>query len=307
MEAAMRLRQVAVVLTAFTLAGCGAARPGGTGPGGKPAALVTVSRRGGPPGTTRAAALRLAGRLIAENVLPPGARRLPQQPVPPLLRQVMGPIGVTAMVDIYHLFTLPVSMRRAEAFLIRHAPAGMHGGQAGNAGGPNGPWEMAVSYAPDRLPRGISSASLGDTIVPAPHGGSLLRQDAQVVWYPPRSAAEYIAVRDYRAVRVDAWLLNPYRHVTRSFTSPGVIGRLARLLNSLPASSGGMYSCPIEAATYRLTFEAVSGQPDVVVGADGCAVDTISVGGARQPALADFGKLIALTGKIMRVRDHATP
>jgi hypothetical protein len=291
----MRLSHVAVVLTVFTLAGCGAAQSAGTGP-------VTVSRHNGPPGTTRTAALRLARGLIGANVLPPGARGLPQRPVPRLLRQVSGPIGVTDMVDIYHLFALPVSMRRAEAFLIKHAPAGMHSRQLGNAGGPNGPWEMAVSYAPNRPTRGISSASLIDTIVPAPHGRSLLREDAQVVWSPLRSAAEYIAVSDYRAVRIDAWLLNPSRHITRTFTSRGVIGRLARLLNSLPASSGGMYNCPLEFGTDTLTFMPVAGHPDVVVRSSGCPADTISVGGARQPALADFGTLIALISKILHIQ-----
>jgi hypothetical protein len=294
----MRLRQVVGVLAVVALAGCGTAT-----------ALLTAGHRGGPPPGTRADALRLARRLIAENVLPPGARGLPQRPIPLGLRQVGGQaIGVKSSVDVYRLFALPVSMRQAAAFLARHAPAGTRSGGTGQSGGPGGITEMDVSYFLNRLAPGISSAGLTDTVVPARRGGSLLRIDAQVIWNPPRSAAEHIDPRDYRAVRIHAELYgHGAQHVTRTFTARGVIGRLARLLNGLPASPGGLYPCPLQLATYQLTFEPKASQPKIVVATQGCSSDTVTVGGARQPALEDFGKLTALAGQITRVRPSLVP
>jgi hypothetical protein len=289
----MRLRQISGVLVVVALAGCGTAT-----------AVPTPSHRGGPPTGTRAAALRLAGRLIAEDVLPPGRRRLPQRPVPPGLRAAFGQLaGVKSSVDVYRLFALPISMRQAAAFLARHAPAGTHNGGTGQTARPGGITEMDFSYFLNRVTRGISSAALTDTVVPAPHGGSLLRTDAQVTWYPPRSAAEHIDPRDYRAVRIDAEVtVSSPRHLSRTFTARGVIGRLARLLDSLPAYPGGLVPCPLAMVTYQLTFEPVAGQPTIVVDSTGCPGDPVTAGGATQPALEDSYKLTLLADHIMHIR-----
>lgn len=290
----MRLRQVAGAIMVMALAGCGTATA--LSAGGHRA-----GHRGGPPSGTRAESLRLARQLMGRNLLPPGARALPQRPVPPGLRHAsFGLLFVKSSVDIYRLFAVPASMRQTAAYLGRHAPAGMKSGGTGQASGRNGVTEMDVSYSPNREPRGISSAMLIDTIVPAPHGGALLRVDVQVIWYPPRSAAEYLPVKDYRAVQIDAWLAFNGRHVRRTFTTRAILGKLTRLLNGLPASPGGVFPCPAEFANYQLTFEPVAGHPKVVVDTSGCPSDTISVAGRTQPALAD-GQLVTLVDKIMNI------
>ncbi len=290
----MRLRQVAGAIMVVALAGCGTATA-------LPVTGHGKGHHGGPPSGTRSASLRLARQLMARDPLPPGARGLPQHPVPPGLRQVPGQIGVKTLADIYRLFAVPASMRQTAAYIGKHAPAGMTSGGTGQIGGRHGVTEMDVEYFLNRTPRGVSSADLIDTIVPAPHGGALLRVDAQVIWYPPRSAAEYLVAKDFRAVRIDAWLALSGRHVRRTFTSRGVIGRLTRVLNSLPASPGGLFPCPLEIVSYRLTFEPVAGHPEAVVNTAGCTSDTISVGGVTQPALVDSGQFGTLVGKIMHI------
>jgi hypothetical protein len=295
----MRVRQVTGVLLIVALAGCGTATAL-SGPGAHGG-----SRPGGPPPGSRAASLRLARQLMARNPLPPGARRLPQRPVPPGLRQVPTQAGVKSAVDVYRLFALPTSMRKTVAFIGKHAPAGMKSGGTGQTGGRDGVTETDVSYFLGKLPRGISSAGLTDTVVAAPHGGALLRVDAQVIWYPPRSAAEYLVAKDYRAVQIDATLFGgKERHVRKTFTSRALIGKLTRLLDGLPASPGGAFPCPIILVSYRLTFEAVSGHPNVIVSTSGCTTDTISVGGVSQPTLEDNG-FATLVGKIMHL--HPSP
>jgi hypothetical protein len=290
----MRVRQMAGAIMVVALAGCGTATA-------LPTAGHRTGHRGGPPSGTRAESLRLARKLMARNILPPSARRLPQHPVPPGLRQVALQDGVKSSVDIYRLFAVPASMRQTAAYIGKHAPAGMKPGGSGSTGGRDGITEMDVSYFLNRSPKGISSAGLSDTIVPAPHGGALLRVDVQVIWYPPRSAAEYLAVKDYRAVQIDAWLSLSGRHVRRTFTSHAILGKLTRLLNGLPASPGGIFPCPLATVSYQLTFEPAPGHPKAVVNTSGCAFDTISVGGATAPSLADFGQLATLAGKIMHI------
>jgi hypothetical protein len=290
----MRIRQMTGVLLVVALAGCGTAT-----------ALDSAGHRhrGGPPPGNRAEALRLARHLMAEDPLPPGARRLPQRPVPPGLRQMPDGYGVKTIVDIYRLYALPDSMRRVAAYADAHTPAGMKSGGTSSTGVGGVTTEMGAGFFLNKPPQGISSAGLFDTIVPAPHGGALLRVDAEVTWYPPRSAAEYLVAKSYLAVRIDAWLTTKNRQIRRTFTSRAIIGKLTRLLNGLPASPGGIVPCPLAFAVYTLTFEPAAGQPKVVVNTSYCLADSISVGGVSQPGLVDNGKLGTLVAKLM----HVTP
>jgi len=64
-------------------------------------------------------------------------------------------------------------------------------------------------------------------VVPA-GGGSLLRADAQVTWFPPRTQAQHVDPARFRAVTVSATLFNSRRHTARrTFTAGAVIARLA--------------------------------------------------------------------------------
>jgi hypothetical protein len=127
------------------------------------------------------------------------------------------------------------------------------------------------------------------------------------VWYPPRSAAEYVNPENYRAVKVDAMFAGGARDIKRTLSARRVIVRLARLLNSLPAAPDWEGSCPSEWVTYQLTFEPVAHHPAIEVYADDCALDTVSTGGAEQPALSNFGDLAGLVGKIMHVSPAPRP
>jgi hypothetical protein len=77
----------------------------------------------------------------------------------------------------------------------------------------------------------------------------LVRADAGVSWFPPRSAAEQLNAASFRSVTITAMQVIPdKRTVTRRFASPAVIGQLVALVESLPATP----------------------DPGVVVDADGC-------------------------------------
>jgi hypothetical protein len=97
----------------------------------------------------------------------------------------------------------------------------------------------------------------------------VLRADAQVIWYPRRSAAEFVQLRQVRVAIVTAVLLNPKPHsVTRLIRSRPVVARLARLLNGMHAAPApGAMSCPEISAMYRVAFAASPGGRQLLMAA----------------------------------------
>jgi hypothetical protein len=180
---------------------------------------------------------------------------------------------------------------------------------SGPAGDPGRP-ARALTYSAGALPAGIYLAEVDLMVVPAAGGGSLLRADAQVVWYLTRSAAEFLNPADYRAVTVTAITVEaPRRHavpgpVTRQITSRQVIARLTRLLNGLPAAPLLLVLCPLFTRIYRVGFEATpAARPSVVVTAIGCLTDQVFVAGRAQPPLLDANsRLVTLLRQLLGLK-----
>src|SRR5271165_2444890 len=120
-----RLALAATAAVTLTACGSTAAPPASgsrTSPGGTPSASATRSApatqpdsatrpasaiRGCPPAGSRAEAAALAQLLLSRVPLPPGARRLPQTPLPPsLTAPAYGYAGGSASLDQYQLFVL---------------------------------------------------------------------------------------------------------------------------------------------------------------------------------------------------------
>ena len=135
----------------------------------------------------------------------------------------------------------------------------------------------------------------------APHGTTLARADAEVVWYPPRTAAEYLRPAAIRSARVTADLASPRpRHVARMIRSRRAIARLAALLNGMRAADKGSMSCPSFDRSYHVIFTSRVGRPRVAVEPTGCATDSVSVNGNAQPPLWDpAGRLIHVLNKLL--------
>jgi hypothetical protein len=315
-----------IVAAAVFLAGCGQARPGVLLARGHAAAHQREpAGGGGPPAGSRSAALALAGRLLSGLIVPPGARAVAPgaaagapRGLAPLLRRPSLPLGGDAsqQVDVHRVFSLRLSMAAAQSFLEAHVPAGMRlngysqfadpGGSASGRGMTAEPGEAAmlsVSYAPRALPAGINQAELDASVVPAPGGGSVLRADAEAIWYPRRSAAENLDAAGIRAVRISAQLLNPRPHaVTRTFTAAAVIARVVRRFDGLPAAPYAPVSC-LMFGTYKLTFiPSAAAAPRTVVTASGCATDGVTVGGAAQPPLLGGEDLARLGMRLLHLR-----
>jgi hypothetical protein len=264
-----------------------------------------AGRAGHVPFATRAESVRLARRLLAKVVLPPGTRRFHGRRLPADLRSPAEEPLSDHLVDVHRVFTEGRSMGGTIAFLDHHHPAGWSNAGTGEAynidHGKKIITEEDVEYAPAHIGAAFSEIEMVVEVVPGHHGHALSRADVQVIWYPRRSVAEHLIARHFRAVRIDAWIYGKgLRHVKRTFRQRAIIDKLTRVLNALPASPGGVVSCPAIATIYELTFKPVNGGAGATVTADGCFSYGISVGGHQQPALVDNGKIERIADHLMR-------
>jgi hypothetical protein len=298
---------IGVLVTAVSAVGCAAvaAPPAGALPS-RHASTPPPPAVPGPPAGSRAEAAALAGQLLSRLRLPASARRLPATPLPASLSQpAFFPVASVTYLDLHQLFAVAQPLDALADVMAARVPAGMSWESTGQGGGPGGVTERDVSYVPRSVPAGIYSAQLVLTMVPAGSGGSLLRADAQVIWYPPRTAAEYIDPARYRVLTVTVTVSGRSQQViTRVVTSRTVIGQLARALNRSQAEPALNLNCPLIFADYRLAF-AVSRhrRPVVVVSATRwpCGGTGITVGGQPQPPLADNGAVVAIVDRALGI------
>ena len=280
------------VVTVSVATACGSVRAG------TPGAAPTAARQGSATRTPAAApvpgsakqAQQLADQLLSRLVLPVGAHPVRWHPAP-LSRQAPIAAGVPREAVARRLWLVPLPLPALERFIRAHPPAGLPFRGFGSAG--RLPSEQATLVVRS-LPPGIDQAQLVLQLAPAGQNVSTLRADSQVIWYPPRSAAQYLAPGRFRAVTVAASLLNPKPHVVRrTFTSAAVTARLARFLDGLPAAPGAITSCPAISVTYTLSFRSsAAARPYLVATTSGCGGVGITVNGRTQPGLADPDSLI---------------
>lgn len=256
----------------------------------------------GPPHGSRAASLALGRNMLRHLRLPHGSRVVRPHPVPRYLRQPAQGLAVSHRVDVKRFYSAPRSAHATYTYLRRHVPAGYRLGVSGTEGDPRGTVEWFVGYSPKSLPGGVSDADLIVGVVAGRHGGSVVRADGEVGWYPPRSAAEYLRPSAYRAVVITR-TTSSGRRTTRTVRSRAALARLAWLLNSRQAANGGPLSCPPDAPAYRLVFRPRAGHPRFVVAAFYCLTDSVTVAGRAQPVLWDPGNRVdALAQRLLQAR-----
>ncbi len=294
----------AASLTVASLAGCGtaSAAPGGGAspiPGELGSAAPGITA---PPAGNRAEADALARALLSRLRLPAGTRRLPQTPVPPYLSQPASE-AAGAQLDEHRFFAVAESPGALSSYLVAHVPDGMTSAGTGQSSGPGQPTELDVSYQARPVPAGIYSAQVVLTIVPDSSGGSHLRADAQVIWYPSRTAAEYVDPARYHVLTMTVTIYGQKpRTIHTVVTSQADIARLAAALDRSPAEPPVYISCPAIFVSYQLDLSVSRhARPDVVIFTNsiGCGGTAITVDGRRQPALADRGAVAAVANQAL--------
>lgn len=265
-----------------------------------PDQLLARQQRGAPRGVptgSRAEAAELAGRMLSRLRLPAGARRVPSAPVRPGLLWA----GAVKTLDLHEFFEMPQPVTTVADLLASHVPTGMSLSSTSELSDPAGVEDQYVSYTPQRTPTGIYMAQLALSVAPA-SGRSIVRADAQVIWYPPRSAAEYIDPARYHALTITVTAYGT-RPRTRSMivTSRAAIADIAAALNRSPVVPVQEANCPALVADYRLAFAVTQqGRPAVVVYAtrQPCVGVRIVVGGRVQPPLQDGGKVVGIADRL---------
>src|SRR5580704_10747771 len=292
---AMRDKWVAVLALTAMLAGCGTASS-------RPATQATGPAAARAPAGSRAAALTLARQMLSRLVVPAGSRAADPSPVPrPLSVSSAGGVSPYT-VDLHRFVLVREPAAAVQSFLLAHVPAGMRWFGTGLAPGTTNTVTVTwVGYQPRSLASGLAYAELGTAALPSAGGVTLIRADASVSWFPPRSAAEQLTAASFRSVTVTATTVFPRPGtVTRTFTSPAVIGRLVALVNSLPATPNqdvADMSCLAIATVYRLEFAR-----GVVVYPGGCGdSDAITVNGKEQPRLWDPDVLTAAVRQLLHL------
>jgi hypothetical protein len=239
----------------------------------------------------------LASSLLSRLIVPPGARRISS--VVPLLRWGGSRPASTDLVEVSRFWSVAMPVSRVQDFLRTHPPArlSLPGSVTGDGPGGTMIWDWygggAVGIAVgstltvQRPGPGIYQAQVEFEVASA-GSGAQLRADSIVLWYPNRSAAEYLPTARYHAVTVTATIVIPRLHtVTRTFTSAAVIARLASTLNQAHATPAGMvFHCPQEIASFELAFRTTPGaRPGLIANDSGCVSVGVTVNGTPQPAL----------------------
>jgi hypothetical protein len=287
MKKTARTAAAAAVLLA---AGCGTVShqgaTGGSGGRARTLAAQHLATGQGPATITRRRAEALARLMLARAPLPPGARVRPGSP-PAGLGQPPSAQAGSPSAELHELWTVGEPMSAVSAFWGRNAPAAMMWNGSGQSSLHGTITQEFVGYQLSRLPAGVDAATLAMAVAPAGPDASVIRADAQVIWYPPRSAAEYIP-SSVHAVTITASGLGPgQRSVTRTFTARSVVTRLAAMINGAYAQPlGSVFSCPLEEVTYRLAFATAPGAaPSLVMTDTGCPALQVTAGGHAQPPL----------------------
>jgi Domain of unknown function (DUF1707) len=295
-----------LIIAAAALWVVGLAAQGGPGPSpsaqasGMAKATGTATRA---PVGSRSMALELARRMLSRLVVPAGSQAAYPSPVPqPLNVSSSATDTPWHTVDLRRFVLVREPVASVRSFLLAHVPARMRwAGDGLGQGTSNTVTVQWVAYSPRSLPSGLVGAELGTAAMPLADGDTLIRADASVTWFPPRSAAEQLNATSFRSVTVAVSETFPRsRTVTRTFTSPAVVGWLVALLDSLPATPDpdvAALSCLGGGPVYRLGFT-----PGVVVYPGGCGASAeVTVNGKQQPALWDPGMLTAAVRQLLHL------
>ena len=225
--------------------------------------------------SNRAQAENLVERLLAEVRLPSVAHRRSSAPV----RELRSPGQTTAspnLVDRRAWWTLPGSVSHALTSVKRHGVPGCRFDLSGTSSGSD---ERTVrEIGCDLEPTAFAGEP--KVLIEAVSTGhrTAVRADAQAIWIPARPAYSRIVAPSSAHVVVDRDHEEPT--VRRTLGHSGA-GRLAVVLNRLPVSTPGTYSCPMAFAGYEddLTFRTSTGRVLVTADLSGCRSVRISVPG----------------------------
>lgn len=262
---------------AVLLTGCGTAlAQSGTGHSGSgPRAAVVVSG-------SRAEAQAYVRHLLVELSLPEGTRPAHLQSLPQIMR-VQAP-AAPGWAGASRILIVPGQPLAVLQRISAHAP--FHERIIYSA---TPVLDGTILQAPEP---GIDAVVLDLAVEAHSRTTTLVGAYAFAAWLPYRTAAEHLDAASFRAVTIARdQVFAGQRTVSRTFTSPAAIARLAAFLNGRPPAPrslvDGLSCAPVDGYTLRFTPRDKQG-PAVSVSAL-CQTAAITVNGKPQPLLWDTG------------------
>lgn len=227
-----------------------------------------------------------AASILAAFAVPPGAAKLSAPPasLKAALGQPFQKSTTTDFVDKDSFWMAPGAPAAVLTWEKEHVPSQFTRGMSfqGTSGG------AAESVDVFTLPPVVGvldSRNLMVEVAGTPAGQTAIRVDAQVTWTPPKPAGAVVPA-DARVVTLsmnygmNADGRKPPAPVT--ITDPAMAGKVAALIDNLPPSPPGLYSCPAaDGKALDLAFRASPGGPvlaSAVLQLNGCEWVELTVG-----------------------------
>jgi hypothetical protein len=248
----------------------------------------------------RALANLYAGSLLCEFAVPAGARRLARVPDAGygFLEQSLPPTGLANEVSRTQFWQVPGNPQGVLSWERRHLPHTLThtGSGSGSLKGSEIDWQddYSLPAVPGQasVSGQISSRTMSLFAVDAGNGRTDIEVAVSVDWTPPRPAFELIppGVRAVKIAAVPDMNLHTTPPAPVTVTNPVQVRRIVALIDSLPLSPPGVFSCPFDAgAEIVLTFlpQAGGGHPLAVAeqSLEGCGWTSLTAGGKQQPSL----------------------
>jgi hypothetical protein len=226
-------------------------------------------------------------RLLAAAPVVPGATRVAHAPVK-ALRQPMETPASPNLVRRTRWWTAPGTMADAIAYYGAHPPGGTKKDGSSTAAGPGGTTAEGVSFGPSGgrwlRPTVYTELELLVSVAPTAHGVAI-RVDADAIWLPQRTPAEHIP-GDVTSVHVVVDR-NGHPVTVRRTLRAAEARSLATVVNGLPVSTPGEFSCPADfGGQDRLTFHGARGDVQVDADTSGCAGVTVGRQSEHNPPLS---------------------
>jgi hypothetical protein len=248
-----------------------------------------------------------AAAMLAAFVPPPGATRLSSAPTASggiLKHRAFSP-GFEDQVDDVSFWRVPASAASVLNFEKAHLPRRFTlsgwGTVGGNTYGARLDW-----WSLPGVPGVIALRELTVEVTDPSSSVSYVRVDSNVAWIPVRPAAEKVPA----SVRVVTISASPNMNHPKgtpapvTVTSPAKVARIVALVDGLSLDTSGVHGCPAEQGEgITLAFRAKPGGPVLATAKEpipSCGSVSFTIGGARQPTLADPGsfptKVLAIAG-----------
>jgi hypothetical protein len=240
--------------------------------------------------TPKQRAARDAAAILASFAVPPGGHRLAAAPSLPggVLKSPISFLGATWEVHLTAFWEAPGSPQAVLAWEQAHLSRRFTLGDA-DFGPPA--WDRGFQLAPEGV---LVSRELDVEVASAGGGQTGIREDAWVAWQPPRPASGLIPPTATTVVIAELNTGSPAAKrlpAPVTITDPGVVRKLAALINGLPLSTTPADTpCPLSLnRSLSLTFRARPGGPALAIAQTGqqCYSVALTVRGAQQLPLQD--------------------